>query len=148
MISHQRALWINFCDHSRLFHQSLKNWPIVERLFCQLMTHFISGHFNCHCRAVQERVNVWTVRQDKKVVIVQRFPLVWLYNILHKGSKNQNGCQTVTIKFLVMHTTFQGFKLIPGHQGERKKIKWSVGNISRGMKTFNGDYSWVLVGCL
>ena len=24
-------------------------------------------------------------------------------------------------KFLVMHTTFQGFKLIPGHQGERGK---------------------------
>ena len=32
------------------------------------------------CRAVQERVNVWTVFWDKKVAIVQRFPLVWLYN--------------------------------------------------------------------
>ena len=24
-------------------------------------------------------------------------------------------------QILVMHTTFQGFKLIPGHQGERRK---------------------------
>ena len=33
MISHQRALWINFCDHSRLFHQSLKNWPLLRGYF-------------------------------------------------------------------------------------------------------------------
>ena len=70
-----------------------------------------SGHFNCHCRAVQQRVNVWTVRRDKKVVIVQYYIKVqrikWLPN-----------CHN---QILVMHTTFQGFKLIPGHQGERRK---------------------------
>ena len=41
--------------------------------------------------------------------------------LLHKGSKNQNGCETVTVKFLVMPRTFQDLKLIPRHPGERRK---------------------------
>ena len=33
MISHKHASWINFCDHSRLVHQSLKNWPLLRGYF-------------------------------------------------------------------------------------------------------------------
>ena len=84
------------------------------------MTCFISGHFDCRCREVQERVNVWTVCQDKKSCRCTEVAVI-SFTVLHKGSKNQNGCQTFTIKFLVMHTTFQDLKLIPGHPGEKRK---------------------------
>ena len=65
------------------------------------------------------------------VVVVERFKKESMYGLfagtkkllllLHKGSKNQNGCETVTIKFLVMPRTFQDLKLIPRHPGERRK---------------------------
>ena len=59
--------------------------------------------------------------RTKKVVVVL-IEVAVILTVLHKGSKNQNGCQTVTIKFWVMHTTFQDLKLIPGHPGEKHKL--------------------------
>ena len=37
-IDHRRAIRIIFDNHFRLFHQSLKKLPVVERLFWQLGT--------------------------------------------------------------------------------------------------------------
>ena len=59
--------------------------------------------------------------RTKKVVVVL-IEVAVILTVLHKGSKNQNGCQTVTIKLWVMHTTFQDLKLIPGHPGEKHKL--------------------------
>ena len=39
-IDHRRAIRIIFDNHFRLFHQSLKKLPVVERLFWQLGTRY------------------------------------------------------------------------------------------------------------
>ena len=45
-INHQRAIRIEFRDHSWLFFQSLKKLAVVERLFWQLGTQ-LSGRYRC-----------------------------------------------------------------------------------------------------